>query len=223
MKRVLNLFLGLFPSSRVKNFMLNRLGHRIHSSASVAPNFIVGSTRLELAPNSRIGPFNVLRNLVVLQLGEGAEIGQWNWLSAAPLLIEARHSPSSGRVTVGAESAITSRHYFDASGGIEIDEFVTVAGARSVFMSHGIDVTDAVLDSAPITIGRYAMVGGSCSFLLGAHVPEYSVVAMGSVVIAGLTEGRSLYAGVPARLKKPVDGKYFERTSGPVAPRRVRG
>lgn len=215
-------FIGIWPASRLKNASLRLLGHKVHPSARIAPIVVVGTPHMVIAEGALIGPFNVIRNVPTFEMAEHSEIGQWNWISAAPFLVEARHSPLSGTFRIGAHSAVTSRHYFDCSGGVVIDQFVTIAGVRSVFMTHGIDVDDAVLDTSPIHIGQYAMVGGSCKFVLGATVPEYSVVAMGSVVTAGLTEASALYAGVPARLKKAVPhGEYAKRRVGPVNPRRL--
>lgn len=222
MRRLLTLIFGLLPAGRCKNRVLRSLGHSIHPTASLGPILILGRSRLQLGERARIGPFNVVRNVSLLAMDSHSEIGQWNWISAAPFLLEGADSLLAGNFKLGSHSSITSRHYFDASGGIDVEEFVTIAGVRSVFMSHGIDVQDGVLDVAPISVRRYSMVGGSCSFVLGATVPEYSVVAMGSVVTAGLTEPDSLYAGVPAKFKKILPrGKYATRTSGPVLPRRM--
>lgn len=220
MKSGLTALVGILPSSRIKNFLLRRLGHLVPATASIGPVLIVGGTSLDLGEYVRIGPFNVFRGLSALRLGAHAEIGQWNWISAAPFLVEASDFPFAGQFALGEHSSFTSRHYADASGGVLIEEFVTIAGVRSVFMSHGIDATDNVLDTAAITVGKYAMVGGNCNFVLGASVPEYSIVAMGSLVIKGLDKPFSLYAGSPAKYKKAVEqGAYFSRRVGAVPPR----
>ena len=220
MRRSLTLIFGILPSSRAKNALLNSLGHAIHPTASIGPLLIVGCANIQMGEHTRIGPFNVVRHLTAFSMGSYSEIGQWNWISAAPFLVQASHSPLAGNFRLGCHSAVTSRHYFDASGGIDIEEFVTIAGVRSVFMSHGINVQEGVLESSSISVRRYSMVGGSCSFVLGATVPEHSVIAMGSVVTVGLTEPDSLYAGVPAKFKKLLPrGKYATRTTGPVLPR----
>ena len=212
---------GLLPSGRGKNRLLRLLGHRVHPTASVSPIVLAGS-RLVAGPGSRIGPFNVVRS-VTLEVGEGAEVGQWNWFSAAPFLVAESESPFAGTVQLGARSSLTSRHYLDASGGIVVGEYTTVAGVRSTFMTHGIDVADNVLDTEPIIVGDYAMVGGNTKLVLGSRVPDRSVVAMGSVVRKGLLEPDALYAGVPAVFKKSMpEGAYVVRRVGPVPPRRRR-
>jgi acetyltransferase-like isoleucine patch superfamily enzyme len=221
-KQLLSTAAGVLPSTRGKNFLLNKLGHSIGRSASIGPILLIGRTTLVVEDGARIGPFNVFRH-VSAEVGEMAEIGQFNWISAAPFLVEESTSPISGRFLLGAHASFTSRHYVDASGGVRIGEYTTVAGVRSAFMTHGIDVEDNVLDTFPITIGKYAMVGGGCNLVMGATVPDYSLVAMGSVVVKGLTESHSLYAGAPAKLKKALpEGAYAKRITGAV-PARARG
>lgn len=219
MKKLVGLIVGTWPASRLKNFTLSRLGHSIASSARVGPIVLLGSTSLSVGANCRVGPFNVFRN-VQAHLSPFSELGQWNWISAAPFLVEASSSPIAGTYRLGVHSSMTSRHYVDASGGVDIQEFVTVAGVRSTFMSHGIDVKDNFLDTAPIAIGHHAMLGSNCNLVMGSRVPPHSVVAMGSVVVPGLDQDGSLFAGVPAKLKKRIDRtEYFLRTVGAVAPR----
>jgi len=220
MKAALSALVGILPSSRFKNFLLNRLGHSISRSASIGPVLLAGCSNIVIGDNARVGPFNVFRGLSGLRLGDYSEIGQWNWISAAPFLVGPSTSATAGQFDLGQHASLTSRHYVDASGGVTIGEFATVAGVRSSFMSHGIDVADNVLDTAPIVVGKYAMLGGGCNLVLGAIVPAYSVVAMGSVVIKGLTETHSLYAGAPAKFKKPVpEGAYAKRKFGAVPAR----
>ena len=220
MNRRLSLIVGVLPSSRLKNALLNLLGHTVASSASIGPVLIFGNTRISADEMSKVGPLNVFRNVTLVKLGAHSEMGQFNWISAAPFLIEESTSSVAGEFHLGTHSSFTSRHYVDASGGVIIDEFVTIAGVRSVFMSHGIDVNDSVLDSFPIHVEKYAMVGGCTNFVMGSVVPAYSVVAMGSVVIKGLDVQNGLYAGTPAKYKKAVPmGEYSRRTVGAVPPR----
>ncbi|TFB96813.1 hypothetical protein E3O42_16885 [Cryobacterium adonitolivorans] len=220
MKQLMSAVVGILPSARGKNFLLNRLGHTIAKSASIGPILLLGRTALVVGDGARIGPFNVFRHVSRAEVGDMAEIGQFNWISAAPFLVEESVSPIAGQFILGAHASFTSRHYVDASGGVLIGEYATVAGVRSAFMTHGIDVEDNVLDSFPITIGKYAMVGGGCNLVMGATVPDYSLVAMGSVVIKGLKEPHTLYAGAPAKLKKALPaGAYAKRMTGAVPPR----
>jgi acetyltransferase-like isoleucine patch superfamily enzyme len=115
---------------------------------------------------------------------------------------------------------MTSRHCADAADGVDIQRFITVPGVRSTLMIDGIDVKGNFSDTAPIAIGHHSMLGSNCNLVTGSRVPPYSVVAMGSVVVPGLDQDGSLFAGVPAKLKKKIDrSDYVLRTVGAVAPR----
>lgn len=221
MRTTFSLVVGLLPATKVKNWLLNLAGHRIDRSASIAPIILLRSNVLDVGPDARIGALSCFRGLTRLTLGKRAEIGQLNWISAADFLVRQSDSPSAGTLTLGPNASLTNRHYLDASGGILIGDYATVAGVRSVFMTHGIDVEENCLETAPIEIGEYAMVGGSCRFVMGSQVPPRSVVAMGSTVIRGLEAVERLYAGTPARSKKelPSNAAYFMRVDGKVHPR----
>ncbi|WP_421732397.1 acyltransferase [Cellulomonas sp.] len=218
---LVQLLVGLLPASGVKNWMLGRLGHDVHTTASIAPTLILGRVHLDIDAHARIGPLNALRS-TNLRVGEHAEIGQLNWISAAPFLVSESSVDIAGSLVLGAHSSLTNRHYLDTSGGVQVGAFATVAGVRSVFMTHGIEAADNTLVTRAIRIGDYAMVGGSCKFVPGAVVPDRSIVGMGSVVIRGLTLAGALYAGSPATFKRAAtQGAYFSRTVGkvPVRPR----
>jgi acetyltransferase-like isoleucine patch superfamily enzyme len=157
----------------------------------------------------------VFRYLRTVDLSAGAHIGQFNWISGGSVGVP----NASSRLVVGAHAAITSRHYIDASGGVLIGPFATIAGERSVILSHQIDYRVSKRALAEVTIGTYALVSSSVKVVPGSHIPAFSLVAMGSVVTPGLTEQRALYAGVPATLRRhDIDGKYFHRKQGPAEP-----
>jgi acetyltransferase-like isoleucine patch superfamily enzyme len=216
---LLTLLVGLLPASRVKNRVLSTLGHTVSDSCHIGPVVILGATRLCVGDDAVIGPLTAFRHVTAV-VGDRAEIGQLNWISAAPFLVEGSPVPSAGRFVIEHDASLTNRHYVDASGGVTLGAFSTVAGVRSVFMTHGIHPRDGVLDTAPVVVGSYAMVGGSVKFVLGATVPDRSVVAMGSTVVQGLHKPGALYAGTPAAFKRDLEpGYYVERTHGPIAPR----
>ena len=169
-----------------------------------------------LAEGARLGPFSIYRDLVEILVGEHSDIGSWNWVTCAPNLVTALNS--DGYLRIGNHSAITSRHYLDCSGGIAIGDYVTVAGVRSTFITHQISIERNEQTVAAISVGDYALLGSNVSIVPGARVPDRSLVAMGSVVARGLEEANSLYAGVPARRVRAIEGAYFTRSDGSVSP-----
>lgn len=220
MRALLQLFVGLWLPSQFKNRALSVLGHDIHPTARVAPILLLGTTTLTVKRAASIGALTSFRSVNAV-LEESSEVGQLNWISAAPFLVSSSDEVNAGCFTLGAHASFTNRHYVDASGGVVIGEFATVAGVRSVLMTHGIDVTDATLVTRGIRVGEYSMVGSTTSLVPGSSVPDYAVVAMGSVVVAGLDRPCALYAGTPAEFKKDLnpDARYFTRLTGTIPPR----
>lgn len=43
-------------------------------------------------------------------------------------------------LSIGKNTSITSRHYFDCNGGIYIGDYCTIAGFETAFMTHSIDL-----------------------------------------------------------------------------------
>jgi acetyltransferase-like isoleucine patch superfamily enzyme len=186
---------------------------RIEAGASIGLS-LVDARRLRLRRGARIGHFNVIRQMSIVELGEGTTIGQWNWITAAPDLAFG----GGGYLSVGHDSAITSRHYIDCSGGVRIGSYTTLAGVRTVILSHQIDVTQNVQTTAPVEVGDYVLVSSNVCMTPGSRVPGSCVIAMGAVVVGSLPAEGALYAGVPAKLKRRGigDGAYFARSEGVV-------
>ncbi|MCK4788938.1 MAG: hypothetical protein KAV87_34675, partial [Desulfobacteraceae bacterium] len=108
----------------------------------------------------------------------------------------------------------TSRHFMDCNGGIYIGDFATVAGIRSQFLTHSIDVYKNRQHAESITIGKYCFVGTGCILLPGSTLPDYSILGAGAIWTKNFDEPGFLYAGNPAKkVKKLVLGEvpYFTR------------
>lgn len=214
LRNVVSLFIGIIPASRVKNILLNRLGHRIMPDAKVGICLLWKAGRIELAAGAAIRNFNMVRNIKKISLGENASIGSWNWISAASEFAEP--TPEAGCVVLGDESGLTSRHYIDCSGGVIIGSFATVGGHRSTILSHGIDFATNRQTAKCVYIGDWTFVSTGCTFLKGSVLPDRSVLAAGGV----LTESKStqspegLFGGVPAKRIKDISGEYFLRKKG---------
>jgi acetyltransferase-like isoleucine patch superfamily enzyme len=218
-----NLLLGLIgvlPSCAFKRGLMRRLlGWDVHETARVGPCFLRGVEEMVLRKNATISGFSVVLHVAHLSLGEGAIVGYWNWLAAAPTLrtvaLDARAAGRAARIDVGDNAAITSRHYIDCSGGVDIGRFTVLAGVRSTILTHQVDTLRSEQTLQGVTIGSYCLVGSNVDIVPGAHIPDRSVIAMGSVVAGTLEEQGSLYAGVPARrIRSTGNGEYFRRKAG---------
>jgi len=190
-----------------------RLGHRRHISGRLVT--VLGVERVRIGADAHIGHFNVFRNLRSVEIGDRAEVGQWNWFTCATPLLEAG-AGRGGTLSLDSDSAVTSRHYLDCSGGIRLGEFSLVAGVRSSLLTHGIDVTESRQTTASIEIGRYCPpeLKRSCRARGRHHTPL--CIVMGAVVASNLDESGRLYAGVPAVARASISGRFFERPIGRV-------
>jgi acetyltransferase-like isoleucine patch superfamily enzyme len=162
----------------------------------------------------------VFRDLEALKLGEAASIGSWNWATAAAVFAPFNADAGEGSLVLGASAAITSRHYLDCTGGIELGRMTTVAGVRSTWFTHRIDLSESAQFSAGTHVGDNCFTGSGVQVGPGVTIASDIVVAMGSVVIGNLScEGR-LYGGVPARDLGPAkNAAYVRRNVGRVDPR----
>lgn len=197
---------------RLRCFLYVRLlGWRLAPSARIGFSY-VDAAQVTMAPGARIGHFNVVRNLALLQMGEDSTIGQWNWLTMAAHY-DSPAPPAGGfrGLKLGSYSAIVSRHYLDCAGGIAIGHDSVLAGVRSTLVTHHMDVVAATESSVPIEIGDLCIVSSCVSVTAGAVIPNRCVVAMGAVVTGRLPEEGALYAGVPARVvRRGIDsGRFF--------------
>jgi acetyltransferase-like isoleucine patch superfamily enzyme len=155
----------------------------------------------------------------LLRLGARARIGNLNWVSAAPSNSPVHFAAQQNRrpeLIIAEHAAITNRHLVDCTNSVRVGRFSTVAGFRSQFLTHSIDIREARQWSRPIEIGEYCFVGTGCIMLGGSRLPNYSVLGAGSLLRNPYDQERGIYAGVPAVRKKdlPKDWKYFNRSEG---------
>lgn len=212
---LLRLVLCLLPASRLKNFLLSRTpGWSLHATACLGPNLVWGIGTLELGPSARIGPFNAFRQLRAVRLEANADIGQFNWFSGAARFIPDAKDPALAGVLLLHDSAsITSRHYFDLSGGFEMHPFSVMAGVRSTVLTHSIDVRTGLHRTAPVRIGRQSVIFTNAVMTPGAEVGEQIAVSALSVVQGRLRKADGVYSGSPARLVTTMPGaELFRRT-----------
>ncbi|NUU14579.1 hypothetical protein HP507_12150 [Curtobacterium pusillum] len=178
--------------------------------ARVAPIILSGIREMRLDAGVTIGPFNVLRNLKRVEMGSNSSVGQWNWISAAP---ELSTGVGSATLSLGRESALTSRHYIDASGGVVIGKYSTIAGVRTTFITHGIAWGTAEQRARPISVGDYCLIGSNCSIVPGAVVPDRTVVGMGTTVDR-MDQSGLVLGSRGTVVKADLSGRYFSRLIG---------
>ena len=117
----------LLPGPLKRTLLRRLLGWEIAPSAEIGLSLFQNVGHVRLGPGARVGHFNVFRNLRLLDLGAEAAIGQWNWVSAAEVLVRGTGG-DGGRLVLGRGAAITARHYLDCSGGISVGAFTSSPG-----------------------------------------------------------------------------------------------
>lgn len=202
----------ILPASAAKNFALRRLGHNVHPRARAASNVVWKVSSVELGAESRIGKWNVVKNMRRVRLADGAMIGRMNLISAPPVYV--RLLPDGGVLDVGAHGKIMSRHQLDCSARVEVGSFASLAGHESRILTHSVDLRENAQTAVPVRIGERSFVASRCLILGGAVLPGRSVLAAGAVLVQGNGVKPGMYAGVPARWVTEVEGAWFDRDEG---------
>lgn len=210
--------IGLLPASRTKNLLLSlRAGSSVSPSARISPILLLKVRRIEIGAGAAIALGSVFRNLDLLRLDDSATVGSWNWVTAAAEFAPFDADRGEGALVLGSSSAITGRHYLDCTGGITIGHMSTVAGVRSTWFTHRINLAESVQFSQGTRVGDYCFTASSVQVGPGVTIANRSVVAMGSVVIKSLSAEGRLYGGVPARdLGEAKNSGYVKRSLGRV-------
>ncbi len=209
----------LLPWPLRRLVLVHVLGYSIHKRARIGFS-VICPARLEMGEFALIGHLTVCRpGLELLHLGEGAIVGNLNWLGAVAFKNSPHFHDQPDRrpeLIVHDYAAITNRHSFDCSDTVSIGRFTTFAGVRSIVLSHSIDLVTCKQRAQPVSIGEYCFVGTAAVVLPGTRLPDYSVLGANSLLNKIYTEPYYLYAGNPARPVKQLsaDSKYFTRTKG---------
>lgn len=218
-RSILVAVLALLPASRAKNSVLRRLGWLVGSKVEIGPCLIFRLDEVRIGDGAKIGPFNVFRDLARLELGEDTRMGQWNWISAS---LHMRLKGSPGTFALGPQSALTSRHYVDCTGGVRVGAYTTIAGERSTFLTHGISWVNSDQTSRGIEIGDFCLLSSNVQVAPGASVGDRIVVGMGATIAGDLSEPGLYVQPRAALVKRDLVGQYFERQKGHVATVRQR-
>ncbi|MGD0296269.1 MAG: acyltransferase [Bryobacteraceae bacterium] len=205
----------LLPWPLRRRALIKALGFHIDPSAKIGYSLVFGE-RLIMKARARILHGTLIGNVDLLMEADSL-IGNFNTISGAlkntPYY---QHQPERrAELALGIHSGITSHHYLDCTNRIVIGQFTTIAGVRSTFLTHGIDLRLNRQDSGAITIGDYCFIGTDCTVLKGASLPSYSVLGAKSLLNKSYAES-GLYGGVPARRIGELDGDlaYMSRDTG---------
>lgn len=215
----LQLVLFVFPWFLRRRLLGSMLGFDLHHKSRIGFSIILAK-HVSLHESARINTGTFINSIDRLELRRFAKIGNYNWITGASTQTSAYQATPERQCffNVGEHARITDRHYFDCNGGISVGGFTTIAGLRSQFISHGINLIENQQEAHPIKIGHHCMLGSGVKLLKNSTLPDYSVLAAGAVLNKSFDEPYGIYAGVPAKRVKdlPKEAKYFHRLEGPV-------
>lgn len=199
----------LLPASRLKNRLLRRYGHDIHPTAHIGPNLVVNVVKFDVGRYAAVGPFNVVRGMGLVRLGEYSIINSWNWISAHP--VYRTIDPQAGTFFLGTCARVGSRNYLDSSGTIVVKAFAYVGGNKCLLQTHEPHFATDEQSVGRITVGHHSMVGSGAVLLKGAALPDQSLLAANSTLVHARDDRKGLYAGSPAVWKRDTEGEWFTR------------
>jgi acetyltransferase-like isoleucine patch superfamily enzyme len=218
MKSIVMLLSFLLPWSLRRSFLEKLLGYSIHPTSRIGFAWIL-PRHLVMEEHSRIGHFNLCRNIDLLHLSAHAIIGQLNWITGFPSGDSRHFAHQTDRrpeLIIETHAGISSRHLIDCTAQVRIGAFATVGGFRSQLLSHSIDLAASRQSAEPIEIGEYCFIGTNAVVLGGSVLPHHSVLGAQSLLNKKWNQPYQLYGGVPAKPLKEFSPEleYFRRTKG---------
>ena len=176
-------------------------------------NVVMRVQKLMINDHVRIGHLNIIRGGEEVSLGRYCEIIRLNEINSIPDPdVVNKIDPV---FLLGDGSIITTGHKIDFTDRVEIGRRVILGGRNSSIWTHNRQRT------LPITIGSLVYMGSEIRMAPGSAIPARSIVGIGSVITAALTEEGKLIAGVPAKAIKELsqeDQFLIERKTRPDLP-----
>jgi acetyltransferase-like isoleucine patch superfamily enzyme len=194
----------LQPGVRIGVALLDAREVDLEEGAQVGHlNLVLGVGRFEMRPKARIGVLNIIRGGERVSLGAFSTVMRLNVINAIP-----DHDCTTAPVSVfdlGPGAILVSGHRIDFTDKVTIGCNVVVGGRNSSLWTHDRQET------APISIGDFSYLGSEVRLAPGASLPSECVLALGSVLPGAIGEARTLVAGVPARVVRPLTEHDLER------------
>ncbi len=129
---------------------------------------------------------------MAVEIADGVKIGDQNRFVCGFWTLQ--HGQGyARRLIIGENVLITSAHYFDVCGLLEIGSGSWIAGIGSQFWTHG-----AGIARRHVRIGKDCYLGSAVRFGPGAAIEDGVMVALGSVVTRRFPGNDLLIGGAPA-------------------------
>jgi acetyltransferase-like isoleucine patch superfamily enzyme len=213
--------IGLLPGPLKKALYRSLFGFRFGPRARVGVS-LLDAQSLELGEDVQIGHFNVITRVLRFEAGRSARVGSLNIIRGGQVALGAyahvmrlnvlnaipdhdcTTSPESV-LDVGAGTVITSGHRVDFTDRVRLGKNVIVGGRNSSLWTHNRQET------APIEVGDFCYLGSEVRLAPGAKLADECILGIGSVLTGPIAAARSLVAGVPARVVRPLNEEDLMR------------
>lgn len=235
-KIIFTIFVALLPFGFVKPFLLNALGHNVHSSARIGLS-VIRTRSLKLGRGATIGHFNFI-SVPVLWMGCFAKIRHMNrisgtfsmrlgasgFLGSRNEIISGRNLPGpiySRRCLIGPKATITTFVFIDVCDSVSVHANSVLAGRGIQIWTHGfvhrLGGGKRELVRGPVRIGRNCYIGSMTCINYGITISDDITVGSLSSVAQSLTKS-GVYVGPRLRfIDKTPDERLnaLDRRDGP--------
>jgi acetyltransferase-like isoleucine patch superfamily enzyme len=198
-KVLISVVVMFFPSV-VKVFILNLFSGNDISPTSYFGFSLILSKRIVMKSGSRIGHFNLVKDIDLFLLEEGAVVHNFNRIKAfAEMRLgkksklgshnfisgDLAYSKGNSRFLLSDFATVTGHHLFDLIGSIVINGNAVIAGVHTQFYTHAFDLERNRIEQ-DIIIGENSYIGSGCIVL--ANVAANVIVGAGSTVYKNICE-----------------------------------
>jgi carbonic anhydrase/acetyltransferase-like protein (isoleucine patch superfamily) len=158
--------------------------------------------KVKMGKHVAIGWLNLFRGGESIVLDDYAQIIRLNVFNAIPDH-DCINQPVSA-FHLGFGSVVTAEHRIDFTDRVSIGKCSIFGGRNSTIWTHN------RRRGIPVAIGDYCCVGSESRMAPGAAIPDCCMVGLGSVVTNSTHLPHSLLAGVPAKIRRPLQAKDYE-------------
>ncbi len=201
-KLVLAALISILPINFLRVLGYRLLGYKVSGRIGFGTVIAVSDAHIK---SCKIGALNLFVGPMKVEIGAGASIGHRNTFSCGFWTTQERYQGKdyARALRIGADTLITSGHYFDAVGLFVLGDGSWIAGLGSQFWTHGAGVSNR-----NVHIGRDCYLGSAVRFAPGTAIGDNVIVALGSVVAKKFDVSKVMIGGAPATvLKKDYDWK----------------
>jgi acetyltransferase-like isoleucine patch superfamily enzyme len=151
---------------------------------------------LDIGSHALIGFLNVFRGGERIRVGDYVTVLRRNVFNS--ILDPDMINPAEPVLELETGAVVTSGHWLDFSDRITIGAHTIIGGRNSSFWTHNRQM------GRPIRIGSHCYLGSEVKAAPGTEVPSYCIVALGAVLMGACQQERTLIAGNPAAVVRPL-------------------